>query len=372
MKKICLILFTAITVSAQAQYPVYSRGQSIVSYTDPASGGLQFKNSNNTSANADRLEVGKPVKLSLKLSNNSLQNAVPAGSCQLKITLGSKLKLNVNNMSQLTNLPLTNYIQWDLTSMSAFGQDIITGKLIQDLPAGFSADLDFTVLPSKEGASSVTCQLLITNDGGTLISDIAPSNNFGIADYNNIKAFGIQFLSFGSQVHGCAADVNWAISDKDHQTVNYYIETSEDGLNFTTERQIPATAETAYHFLLQDLSSKVIAVRIKAESSDGRFSYSEKASISNLCNGRFEIAVYPNPVSKESNNVMINARAGIFNGRYSIRLIDAAGKEIKRTEINTNNQLQVRFFTGVISSGNYVITVTGNDGKPESIPFIKL
>ncbi|MGB3162955.1 MAG: T9SS type A sorting domain-containing protein, partial [Chitinophagaceae bacterium] len=116
---------------------------------------------------------------------------------------------------------------------------------------------------------------------------------------------------------------------------------------------------------------KEVTVRIKAVTEDGQFVYSGMVYRGNLCNGKFDIGLFPNPVATDVTEVTLQAKAGIFNGRYSIMMTDAMGKEVKKTEANYTNQLQVSFKTGFISAGTYFLTVTGEDGVASMVRFVK-
>ena len=145
MKKFLITILTITALTAQAQYPMYSRGQHVC-YSDPAVENIQFAGLANEQVNVNRLDVGAPVKMSFKLTNNDQVNMVPVGTCELKISLGSKFVMASNDLSQIANLPLTNYFQWSVAVIPTSGQSIITGKLINDLPANFSGLVDFTLL----------------------------------------------------------------------------------------------------------------------------------------------------------------------------------------------------------------------------------
>ncbi|MCY7290930.1 MAG: hypothetical protein LH615_02000 [Ferruginibacter sp.] len=371
MKKILLVVLTAITVSAQAQYPSFSRGNR-VSYSDPAVDNLQISGISNGAINVNRLDIGTPVKVSFKLNNNSEMNDVPAGSCELKITLGSKFKLAAGGINQVPNLPLSAYFNWSMTTLAANGQDIITGKLTQNLPPNFSRNIEFILLPVKEGKSTLTCQMMISNeDGASLLSDVSPLNNNVFISYTNVKPFGIKFVEVTAQPRGCSADIDWSVTDKDLQTARFFIETSTDGINFISTKTISATGEKSYNFLLENINTTSVSVRIKAESKEGSIKYSEPVLVKNLCNGLFEISLSPNPLPKSSTDITLTAKSGIFNGKYVVWLMDASGKDVNRTEVTYKNQVQVKYNTGNIAPGSYILVIANGNEKSAPLKFVK-
>jgi hypothetical protein len=368
MKKLIVLLLTVTTVTAYAQQ---SRWQS-VSYADPALSNLLLTDGGIASVNADILTIGTPVKLQFTAANKDPLNAVPAGTCQVKITLGSKFRL-VNDLSVPGNLPLSDYFHWSIIQADRAAQYIIIGDLYNDLPPRFAGTVSFTLMPNREGSSTATCQLLISNHNNTstILSDMTPSNNFLSKAYSNIKPVGAKFTQLEAKPHGCILELNWTIFDEEKVTRNYVIESSDDGINFQPLKTVTATALASYNLLLEGFSKSSMTIRIKAETQDGRFVYSGNVYVANICNTRFEAALYPNPVPADITEVSLQARSGIFNGKYSIVLTDAGGKELKRTEATFVNQLQVKYNTGFIASGAYYITITGEDGQTSGLKMVK-
>jgi hypothetical protein len=369
MKKLFIILLTATAVSVNAQT---AKWQS-VSYSDPAVSNLKFTDGANAAVDMNMLTIGTAVKISFDLTNNDALNWVPAGSCKLKITLGSKFRL-VNDLTTGLNLPLMDFFHWDLSSAPQATQFIITGDLYGNLPPHYSGNVSFTLMPYKEGSSTVSCQILISNHNNPVmvLSDIAPYNNFVSKSYSNVKPLGIKFTRFDAAPHGCTLELNWEVFDEEKLTRRFIIETSDDGISFQPLKTITATGASSYTLLLEGLNKSSMTVRIKDETLQGQFVYSGILFASNICNGRFELGLLPNPLPSELTEVLIQAKAGIFNGKYSLVLRDAGGKELKRSDITCTNQLEVKFNTGFITSGNYFINVTGEDGLTRGLKLLKL
>lgn len=366
MKKYLLVLMAAAALSAQGQ-----RLSSKPSYCDPALSSLRFTDAQSASVNMDRLTIGSPVNIEFTLSNNDALNAVPQGTCQVKITLGSKFRLATDLSSM--NLPLRDYINWSIAEAPRGTQQIITGELYRDLPPRFSGQVKFSLMPFMQGGSTTTCQVLVSNHNNDriILSDMVPGNNYVSASYKNAKPIGLKFTQFDATARGCALELNWAVFDDEKLARKYSIEVSYDGINFQPAKTVLSTGGSSYTLLLEGLNRKEVTVRIKAETVDGDVVYSGNVYKGNLCNGKFDIGLYPNPVATDVTDVMLQAKAGIFDGKYSIVMTDAMGKEVKRTEATYTNQVQVSFKTGFIASGAYMLTVTGEDGVSVSVRFVK-
>ena len=368
MKKIFLAILAFAALSASAQ----NSSRQSVSYADPAISNFQFSNVIAGALNADQLLIGTPVRMEFSIANNDAQQLIPAGTCMVKITLGSKFRL-VNDLTDVRDLPLSNYFRWSINETSRQEQFIITGELIRDMPARYSGSGAFTVMPYREGGSTATCQLMVTNHGSNTVtlSDMSPNNNFMAKSYSNARPLGIRFTRFDAKAHGCIIDINWAIFDVDKATRTYTVEVSEDGTNFQAVKTIVANGGNEGSYLLDAAGKKSLTIRVKAETPNGQYVYSNTSVVNNICTGGFEIGLFPNPVPKDVSEVTIQAKSGIFNGKYNIRITDATGKEVRVLNATYDNVVNVKLNTGFITSGSYFVAVTGEDGVTSGLMFVK-
>ena len=368
MKKYFLSFVTLISISLYAQQG--ARYSAV--YSDPAITNIRFTDLTNTLVNSDNLTVGHPVEMQFTISNNDRLNRIPAGTSQVVITLGSNFLLGTD-LSNSLSLPLKDYFKWQAQDDPEGNQLIIYGDIYRDLPANFTGEVKFNLIPDKEGSSTVTCQFTISNhkNPSVVLSDIAPQNNFVFQSYTNRAPIGIKFVQFDAMVRGCMIDLNWAISDEKEEAKNFFVETSEDGIHFNNIKTIHATGSVENNILLETQGHSNLYIRIKAENANGQFVYSKKAFVNNICNTRFEVTLYPSLVESQVNEVILLAKKGIFNGKYNIRLLDMHGNEIRKIEINTHNQIQVKFKTGFITAGNYYINLTGENGAIINLKMVK-
>ena len=367
-----LLLTTVAAAVSMAQatktYDSYRKS----SYSDPAIENFRISDAeDNATLNTDLIDMGKTVKAQFTLLNEDAQQMIPAGSCRIVISLGSKFTV-ATDLQDAAKLPLSQYFKWSAKPAPGSGQYIITGILYNDLPAKFSGRVAFKLMPLKVGTSTAVCQLQITNERNTrVLSDMNPNNNYASLSYTNVKPLDIKFIRFSSVARGCLLDLTWAIYDEDKAADKLVIETAADGINFTPVQTIPASGGAAYGYMLDKLAASNLTVRIKAATDNGQYVYSEKIVNSNNCKPGFEAAIYPNPIAHEATEALVVAKAGIFNGRYSIKVTTASGTEVRRMDATYNNQVQVKVKTGLLAAGMYFVTLTGEDEKPISLKMVK-
>ncbi|MEO7307846.1 MAG: T9SS type A sorting domain-containing protein, partial [Ferruginibacter sp.] len=149
-------------------------------------------------------------------------------------------------------------------------------------------------------------------------------------------------------------------------------ETSDNGVTFSPVQTIPAGSGIAYGHLLEKIVNQGLTVRIKAESVNGQYVYSDTKTASTTCNNNLEVFLYPNPVAAEITELTLRAKTGIFNGKYNIHITDVGGAEVKRLEATFSNQVQVKLQTGKLAAGIYLIVMTGEDGQQVSLKMVRL
>jgi Secretion system C-terminal sorting domain len=372
MKKIAFVLLITFVTAVSSYGQSYNRHVTS-SASDPAIENLVISNPTDGFVNTDMLVSGSPVKIQFTVLNNDNDAIVPSGSCRIMLTLGSKFKLGTD-LNNLQSLPLSSYFKWMLKQAPDSKQYILFGILYKDLPAKFSGKASFMLVPSKVGSSTVVCQLLVSNEKNpnNTLSDNNPNNNSTSLTYTNVKPLEIKFTQFSAKARSCMLDINWSVFDNAKEAKQFVIETSEDGLTFVPVKTILASGGISYGYLLDKMVNAAVTVRVKAETENGQYLYSEKIYNNNICNTGFDVSIYPNPVQAEVTEVALQAKAGIFNGKYSIRLTNAAGNELKRIEETLKNQVQFKIKTGILPAGIYFITLIGEDEKPIILKLLKL
>jgi hypothetical protein len=153
---------------------------------DPQLGNISLADEAGIALNAGDLETDKMIKIQLPVMNFNHGEGLPAGSCKIKIGLGSKLTLDPT--FDLNTAALNGYFKW--TSNVQDGQVQITGDLINELPAGVTTvPVAFKVKAALAGRSTITANFLITNhNSATILSDENGSNNAASLAYSVAKA----------------------------------------------------------------------------------------------------------------------------------------------------------------------------------------
>ncbi len=160
------------------------QGRSAV-IADPSLGKLELTNFAGQVLDANNLQSDQLIKLKVPVGSISHGKALPAGSCIIKIGLGSKLLLDPG--FDLTNAGGNSYFNW--TSSVNGGQLQLSGELVNTLPATVSSiDLSFRLKVKEEGNSAITANFLITNHNSTVVlSDENGANNSSVISYQISK-----------------------------------------------------------------------------------------------------------------------------------------------------------------------------------------
>jgi hypothetical protein len=155
----------AASLNSVAQLPAVA--------ADPALGKIVMTDQTGFAIDANDIAANQIINLRIPVQNDG--HALPAGSCKIKIGLGSKLVLDPQY--NINNTALSNYFKWTIGENS--GQAQVTGELITVLPANVQdVNVSFRVKPSTEGQSTITANFLITNhNNNALLSDQDGSNN---------------------------------------------------------------------------------------------------------------------------------------------------------------------------------------------------
>lgn len=148
---------------------------------DPELGSITLANETGFTVDASQVLADQAISIKIPVKNDNHGQAVPAGSCKVKIGLGSKLVLdpafNLNSNS------LGNYFSWSAATVD--GQLQITGDLVNPLPANVTdVTVAFKVKASMEGNSTITANFLITNhNNNSILSDEDGANNTASLQY---------------------------------------------------------------------------------------------------------------------------------------------------------------------------------------------
>jgi hypothetical protein len=144
---------------------------------DPKLEKMELTDARGEKLNEQFIQPGQTISLRLPVSSLNHGNIIPAGSCKIKINLGSKLELEPG--FDLNDVNLDRYFRWTMSSVS--GSEI-DGELIAPLPASFKAiNLSFKVRGTEEGTSTITANFLITNHNSSIVLSDEDGTNNGVS-----------------------------------------------------------------------------------------------------------------------------------------------------------------------------------------------
>ena len=343
--------------------------------TDTKLGKIGLTDATGYAVNELYVQPDEIIQLKIPVLNANHGQALPAGTCKLKIGLGTNLV--VDQSYNLNSTALSSYFKWTVVHSS--GQDQIVGDLVNALPADVkSVDVAFSVKGTVVGISTITANFLTTNhNSAILISDDDGSNNSSFLSYtvSSKKAPSTTTSIVSLENADCAVNVAFA-PDVEVNLARYEVEASKDGVSFEKMTSINATGNTSYNTsfnLPTSLQVAALTVRIKSYERAGKVLYSSAKVVSGVCKRLpLQLALYPNPV-KGTEPLTIKAMSGKFDGRYKIKLLDIAGKTVAVKDITVSNVTNVQFDYGTIAAGKYILQV-GNFENPKigSLKFEKL
>lgn len=179
----CLFLSGLLAVSLNS----IGQNQRSAVLADPKLGVIELSDISGYSLDANNLQADQLFKLRIPIASESHGKSIPAGSCKIKIGLGSKLEMDPQ--FDLNSAGLGSYFTW--TAVKNSGQLQITGELTKALPADLkSVELAFRVKGAVEGKSAITANFLITNHNtANVLSDEDGANNGAALSYRVIKKF---------------------------------------------------------------------------------------------------------------------------------------------------------------------------------------
>jgi hypothetical protein len=345
MKKILLPLLLLLNTAAFSQVTA-----------DPALSPIIIKTVSNTTINQFQLPKDGVTSLKIPIYNLNFSNPLPAGTCKIKINLGSKLILDPQ--FALASVNTSNYFSW--SAIASGGQVQITGDLIAQLPSNFSDTASFNVMGNILGNSTITTNFLVTNHNTAItLSDENGSNNTSSLPYTIIPSIivPVTFTNITATQKDCSFMVDFKIENQINVD-RYDIELSSDLNSFEKMGSLAASATNnySYRFIVPEkYQVPVCLVRIKAIDKDGKFLYSEIKKLSGVCNIKSTVLVYPNPIPVNTKSIFIENSNALFNGSYSIYLMDYTGKKIQQKEITLLNTSKFSYQINDIASGQYFI-----------------
>ncbi|MFT3910569.1 MAG: T9SS type A sorting domain-containing protein [Ferruginibacter sp.] len=206
----------------------------------------------------------------------------------------------------------------------------------------------------------------------------APDEVSGYGTYQHARlsnAAPVKFTTFTAVRKNDDGILNWKIENEGDLTDRYEVERSFNGTDFTKINTVApkdnGSSSNSYDYIDKKLSTLgsngVIYYRIRQVDKDSKFANTEIRSI-RLDGKTFDVSIYPNPVVTGSGNVYIDlAKAD----KITIKLIDAAGKQIQSAVINGTDGLNTYTLNmRSLATGTYYVKVVSGE-QTKTIPVIK-
>ncbi len=342
-------------------YCCFAQDRSVIA--DPHIGALKLTDIYGYEINQDFVQPNQLIKLTIPVANVNHGKPLPAGSCKLKIGLGSKMELDPS--FDITSALLNSYFNW--TAAVNSGQLQITGDLIAPLPSNFDeVTVAFKVKGTVVGNSTITANFLISNHNtATIVSDEDGTNNATFLHYTVSNRQAPASVTTIAEISKSECSVNVVFgTDREINLTRYEVEASKDGMNYELVATINAAGNAAYSASFQipiALQVTALSVRIKSVERSGRLIYSSAKIINGACiKLPLQLSLYPNP-AKGFLPVTIKATQGIFDGKYKLKMMDMAGKTVVIKGITVSNVSTILFDYGNIAAGKYLIQIVTNE-----------
>ena len=168
----------------------------------------------------------------------------------------------------------------------------------------------------EEGSGTTTDDLTGNGYDGTLMNSPAWS-----AGNSSCSVLSVNFISIRANRNNNTVLVNWNVA-AEQDMLRYEIERSADGRHFSKMGAVTASGNNAYSWIDGLALQQSSYYRIKSIDRAGMIKYSGIAKVSSD-HELSMIRVWPNPVEGSELNLQFKNQP---DGRYDIRLLDAAGR----------------------------------------------
>jgi len=222
----------------------------------------------------------------------------------------------------------------------------------------------FTSVTSLRGVYQLpNGNFLVTNssglhelDGsGNFVRTIFTSSNLQYISLIDYSVIPVELTSFTAKLIDRNVQLNWSTATETNNS-GFYIERSEDNLNFTTigfEQGAGTTTEPRqYSFIDKAEISGTLYYRLKQVDYDGSFSYSRTVEVNNALPLEFSLSQnYPNPFNPTTN---ISFQVPV-NSHLTLKVYDILGNEVATLidEFKSAGNHEVVFDSHNLSSGVY-------------------
>ncbi|MFY7653169.1 MAG: T9SS type A sorting domain-containing protein [Chitinophagaceae bacterium] len=173
----------------------------------------------------------------------------------------------------------------------------------------------------------------------------------------------LRLLSFNAAKNSNGtAKVFWTVNG-DYNVVNYAVEKSTNGKDFTAIGNVKAAGLTNYEFTDNVVIEAANYYRVKFENNDGSSTYSNVVKVTALKS--IKLAVFPNPVKS---NLVVSFPSLKYDAAINVLSLD--GKNRMSFAIKAG-ATQASFNVSNLSKGTYLVRILDADGNSTSKTIIK-
>lgn len=173
----------------------------------------------------------------------------------------------------------------------------------------------------------------------------------------------IRLLAFNaSKNDNGTAKVFWTVNGDD-DVVNYIVEKSLNGKDFTTAGKVIANAKNNYEFNDNNVLTTTTYYRVKFVSKNGNTTYSNIVAVSPKKS--IKVEVFPNPAT---NNLIVSYPKLSIDASISVTSIE--GKNVMNINAKAGST-QISLDISNINSGTYIVSLLDVDGNRTSRTIIK-
>jgi hypothetical protein len=209
----------------------------------------------------------------------------------------------------------------------------------------------------SDGHLSAGVITYVFNSGGSTAAASSFTNNYDIDFGFYSIVLSVQKIDISAILNGNTTKVKWQTIEEEN-VAYYYVEKSEDGINFTTVTTTLSKGNGSFSYEITDdisrLNTGVLYYRIKAVDNTGATKYSPRASVS--LTGAVQLVVSPNPFT-ETVSISISS---LEKAKAELRLINLAGQVVfqKAASIEKGrNNIVLTEFSG-IAKGTYFLDIS--------------
>lgn len=156
----------------------------------------------------------------------------------------------------------------------------------------------------------------------------------------------------------------WNVA-KEQNVRGYELERSSDGVNFSRIGFVTATGSSVYSHVDAGLTKGTHYYRVRNIDFDGAYKYTGIVRVNVGSPANNNLQVYPNPAQD-----YVYVQHERAPGKANLRVLSLQGQELQRINVVPNSS-QTSIITAKLTPGLYVVIYEDEEGRKETLKFIK-